>query len=169
MQKSCKNSRKQLPLYSVKAIMTAKTKLKLYRTASVQESAITKRWLKIDAADQIVGRLASNIASLLRGKHMPYFTPHVDCGDYVIVTNVEKVRFTGKKEEQKIYLTYSGYPGGQKKATPKLLREKYPKRILEKAVKRMLPKNRLAEKIFKHLFLYEGSDHPHVAQKPINI
>ena len=149
--------------------MEQRIKVKRYKTQSVRKGDFTKQWLLIDATDKVVGRLASNIAILLRGKHRPHYTPHVDCGDYVIVTNASKVRFLGKKEEQKTYLSYSGYPGGQKQTTPKVLREKNPTKILSKATQRMLPKNKLGRALFRNLFLYEGPDHPHIAQKPIDV
>lgn len=142
-----------------------------YKTVSAKKETVTKEWLLVDATDQVVGRLASTIAYLLRGKHKVNYTPHVDCGDYVVVINAEKVRFTGKKFEEKNYITYSGYPGGQKIQTPKELMKRDPRKILERAVLRMLPKNRLGRKIFHNMKVYVGPEHPHTAQNPklINI
>jgi large subunit ribosomal protein L13 len=120
----------------------------------------------VDAEGQPLGRMASLIASTLRGKHKPSYTPHVDCGDNIIVINAEKVKLTGKKMTNKVYLTYSGYPGGQKKQTPREMLAKHPERLVETAVKGMLPKNKLGRAMFKKLFVYAGTEHPHAAQKP---
>ena len=121
--------------------------------------------MEVDADGKIVGRLASRIAMILRGKHKPYYTPHVDCGDYVVVINAEKVVFTGKKEKQKTYQSYSGYPGGQKDTPVIKVRETFPERILERAIKRMLPKNKLGAQIYRNLRVYQGDQHPHAAQQ----
>lgn len=139
-----------------------------YKTQSqTKEAAIKDRnWYIIDADGEVVGRLCSRIAHVLRGKHKPSYTPHIDCGDCVVVINAEKVRFTGSKMEQKEYLRYTGYPGGQRSTTPKELLEKKPFAVIEKAVKGMLPKNRLGRQMFKKLFVYAGDEHPHAAQKP---
>lgn len=139
-----------------------------YKTQSeTKEGALANRkWYIVDAEGEVVGRLCSRIASVLRGKHKASYTPHIDCGDCVIVINAEKIRFTGSKMDQKEYLRYTGYPGGQRKATPKELLEKKPYAIVEKAVKGMLPKNRLGRQMFKKLFVYAGSEHSHQAQKP---
>jgi len=137
-----------------------------YKTVSANRETVKKEWLIIDANDQILGRLASKAASLLRGKNKPNFTPHVDCGDNVIVINAEKVRLTGKKWANRQYFSYSGYPGGQKITTPEQLLAKKPFALVEHAVKGMLPKSRLGNAIFKNLYVYEGSEHPHEAQKP---
>lgn len=137
-----------------------------YRTKSENKNTVQKDWWVIDATDQIVGRLSSKIAKLLRGKHKPGYTPHVDCGDHVIVINAEKVRFTGKKWTEKEYVRYSNYPGGQKRETPQEVMERFPTRIIEKAVKGMLPRNRLSRKIMKNLYIYEGPEHDHEAQQP---
>ncbi len=126
-----------------------------------------RRWYVIDAADQVVGRLAVTIANILRGKHRPEYTPHCDTGDFVIVTNVEKVRFTGKKLEQKTYHWYTRYPGGYKTATAKEWMEKHPERILKEAVKRMVPRNRLGRAQMTKLKLVVGPKHTHQAQQPI--
>lgn len=137
-----------------------------YKTLSANASTVSKKWHLIDAEGMVVGRLASTIANLIRGKHKAYFSPHVDCGDKVVVINADKVRFTGKKMTQKEYQTYSGYPGGQKRATPLEVLEKKPTDIMYKAVKGMLPGNKLRDVSLGNLYLYAGTDHPHAAQKP---
>ncbi len=137
-----------------------------YKTVSAKKETVEHNWYIIDAEGEKAGRFFSRIASVLRGKHRPDYTPHVDCGDYVIVINAEKIRFTGSKWSQKEYLTYSGYPGGQKSMTAKEMLAKKPRKIIENGVKGMLPKNRLGRAMFKKLFVYEGSEHPHEAQKP---
>ena len=137
-----------------------------YKTRSVSKDEEEKKWYVVDGDGEIVGRLASKIATVLRGKHKPSYTPHSDTGDYVIVVNAEKVRFTGNKVDQKEYITFSGYPGGQKRRTAKVMLEKKPLTIIENAVKGMLPKTKLGRAMFKKLFVYEGSEHPHTAQKP---
>jgi large subunit ribosomal protein L13 len=142
-----------------------------YRTLTPKADQITKEWLLVDAENEVVGRLATKVAALLRGKYKTNFTPHIDCGDNVIVINAEKVRFTGAKMDDKEYVHYSGYPGGQKKATPKEILKKKPAYIVEEAVRGMLPKNRLGAELFRNLRVYVGSEHEHEAQKPrlINI
>ena len=137
-----------------------------YKTKSMRKEDVERNWYVVDAEGETVGRLCSRIAHVLRGKHKACFTPHVDCGDYIIVLNAEKVRFTGKKMTDKQYLSFSGYPGGQKSITPKELMEKHPERIIEKAVKGMLPKNKLGRSMYRKLFVYTGSEHPHQAQQP---
>ena len=137
-----------------------------FKTISAKNDTVVKEWLIIDATDQTVGRLASEIAKLLRGKHKPYFTPHVDCGDNVIVINAEKIVFTGKKYTEKQYVRHSGYPGGQRFKTPQEMMNKKPEFIIENAVRGMLPKSRLGRVILKNLFVYVGEEHPHEAQKP---
>jgi len=137
-----------------------------YKTQSAKKETVERKWFIIDAEGEIVGRLCSRIAHVLRGKHKPSYTPHVDCGDYVIVINAEKIRFTGDKLAQKEYITFSGYPGGQKTATAKEVQDKRPIAIVEKAIKGMLPKNKLGRAMFHKLFVYEGPEHPHQAQKP---
>lgn len=137
-----------------------------YKTVSANRATVTKEWVLVDATDVVLGRLASKVAKILRGKNKPSFTPHVDCGDNVIVINAEKVRLTGNKLNDKIYLSYSGYPGGQRKQTPAELLAKYPERVVEKAVKGMLPKNRLGSKIFGNLRVYVGPEHNQEAQNP---
>lgn len=137
-----------------------------YKTLSANKDTVTKNWYVVDAEGKTLGRIGSEIAKVLRGKNKPDFTPHVDCGDHVIVVNAEKVNLTGNKWNAKEYQSYSGYPGGQKNVLAKDLMERKPTAMIEKAVKGMLPKNRLGRKIFKNLFVYEGSEHPHEAQKP---
>jgi large subunit ribosomal protein L13 len=137
-----------------------------YKTLSAKKEEVESKWFVIDADGEVVGRLCSRIAHVLRGKHKPSFTPHVDCGDHVIVINADKVRFTGAKLDDKEYLRYSGYPGGQKSATPRDLLAKKPEAIVENAVRGMLPKNKLGRQIFHKLHVYAGPEHPHEAQKP---
>jgi len=145
--------------------MTTKT------TVSLKPADVEKKWLLIDAQDAVVGRLASFIAMRLRGKHRPDYTPHVDCGDYVVVINADKVKFTGRKLEKKIYYWHTGYAGGIKERTAgKILDGRFPERILEKAVERMLPKESpLARRQMTHLRLYNSAEHPHEAQNPETI
>ncbi len=140
-----------------------------YKTVSANKATVTKEWVVIDATDQVLGRLASRIALILRGKNKPSFTPHVDCGDNVIVINAEKVRLTGKKMTDKVYVRHTGYPGGQRFATPKELLDRKPLAVVEHAVKGMLPKNRLGAELFRNLFVYTGPEHPHQAQQPKQI
>src|SRR5947209_17442926 len=127
------------------------------------------RCFVIDATDQVVGRLAVQIATILRGKHRPEYTPHTDTGEYVVVINAARVKFTGKKWEQKSYASYSHYPGGLKTVTAKELRDRHPERILELAVKRMVPRNRLGRKQMTKLKIYAGPEHPHQAQQPVPV
>ena len=140
-----------------------------YKTVSANSKTVTKEWVVIDANAEILGRLSSKIAFILRGKHKANFTPHVDCGDNVIVINADKVRFTGNKFTEKEYVSYTGYPGGQRFISPKELMAKHPTRVVEKAVRGMLPKNKLGNKIFKNLHVYAGGEHPHAAQNPKTI
>jgi len=137
-----------------------------YKTKSQKKENVVRKWYIIDAEGEIVGRLATRIAHVLRGKHKPDYTPHVDNGDYIIVINAEKIRFTGNKLKDKQYVSYTGYPGGKKIKTPREVLEKKPIFILENAVKGMLPKNRLGRQMFNKLFVYEGPEHKHQAQKP---
>jgi large subunit ribosomal protein L13 len=137
-----------------------------YKTKSAKKEEVQRNWYVIDAEGEIVGRKATAIATVLRGKHKPSYTPHVDTGDYVIVINAEKMRFTGNKRAGKVYLTYSGYPGGQKSRTAEEMFTKKPIAVIEKAVRGMLPKTKLGRAMIKKLFVYEGADHPHAAQKP---
>ena len=140
-----------------------------YKTVSANSKTVTKEWVVIDANTEILGRLSSKIAFILRGKHKANFTPHVDCGDNVIVINADKVRFTGNKFTEKEYVSYTGYPGGQRFISPKDLMAKHPTRVVEKAVRGMLPKNKLGNAIFKNLHVYAGAEHPHAAQNPKTI
>lgn len=137
-----------------------------YKTKSARKEDVDRKWFVIDGEGEIVGRLATQIATILRGKHRPDYTPHVDTGDNIIVINADKVRFTGMKLKQKEYITFSGYPGGQKKRTAEEQFAKHPERVLEAAVRGMLPKTKLGRAMIKKLFLYVGSEHPHQAQKP---
>jgi large subunit ribosomal protein L13 len=137
-----------------------------YKTISANAATVNKGWLVIDATDQVLGRLASRVACMLRGKHKTNFTPHVDCGDNVIVINAEKIRLTGKKLTDKVYVRHTGYPGGQRFATPKELLARKPFAVVEEAVRGMLPKNRLGAALFRNLHVYAGSEHPHQAQQP---
>lgn len=138
-----------------------------FKTSSANKESVTKRWYVVDASDQPVGRLASKVAQLLRGKHKPDFTPHVDCGDNIIIINAERAKFTGNKWRDKEYRWYTGYTSGLRSITAEDMHKRKPARILEKAIKNMLPKNRLSRRIFqKNLFVYEGTEHQHQAQKP---
>lgn len=137
-----------------------------YKTISVNNATVQKDWYVVDATNQVLGRLSSQVAGMLRGKHKPDFTPHVDCGDNIIVINAEKVRLTGKKWADKEYIRHTGYPGGQRIATPASLSKTDPARIVEIAVKKMLPRNRLGNAIFGNLYVYAGNNHPHSAQQP---
>jgi large subunit ribosomal protein L13 len=137
-----------------------------FTTKHANEATVQRNWHIVDGTNQTVGRMCSKIASVLRGKNKAYYTPHVDCGDFVVVTNCDKIKFTGKKLDDKIYINYSGYPGGKKEETAKELLRRRPDAIIERAVKGMLPKNRLGRKMYKKLFVYAGSVHPHTAQKP---
>ncbi|MFZ9942465.1 MAG: 50S ribosomal protein L13 [Bacteroidia bacterium] len=140
-----------------------------YKTVSANAKTVNKNWLVIDAENQVLGRLASRIAFMLRGKHKTNFTPHVDCGDNIIVINAEKVRLTGNKWTEKEYIRYTGYPGGQRFATPEELLRKHPTRIIEMAVYGMLPKNKLGNAIKGNIYIYTGSEHPHAAQQPTQV
>jgi len=137
-----------------------------YKTVSVNKQTAHKKWVVVDANSEILGRLSSEIAKVIRGKNKPEFTPHVDCGDRVIVINADKIRLTGNKMSDKVYVRYTGYPGGQRFATPKILLAKHPTRIIEKAVRGMLPKNRLGDALIRNLYVYAGPEHPHQAQNP---
>jgi large subunit ribosomal protein L13 len=140
-----------------------------YKTISANSDTVQKEWIVVDAQGQVLGRLASQIASLIRGKHKTNFTPHVDCGDNVIIINAEKVRLTGAKMTEKVYVRHTGYPGGQRFSTPRLMLEKHPERILEHAIKGMLPKGRLGRRLYTNLYVYAGGTHPHEAQQPKEI
>ncbi|MGL4588679.1 MAG: 50S ribosomal protein L13 [Mycoplasmatales bacterium] len=136
-------------------------------TYMANSQTVERQWLLIDATDKTVGRLAAEVATLLRGKHKPTFTPHVDCGDNVIIINAEKIKFTGNKMKQKVYYNYSGYVGGLKAVTAEKMLETHPERVLERAIKGMLPKNRLGRDMYRKLYVYVGSEHAHAAQKPV--
>ena len=137
-----------------------------YKTRSVKKEDLNRQWYVVDADGEVLGRLCTRIATVLRGKHHPEYTPHVDTGDYVIVVNAGKVRFTGNKENVKIYQNYSGYPGGLKELTASEIRARKPERLIEIAVKGMLPKNKLGNAMIKKLFVYAGPEHLHTAQQP---
>ena len=136
------------------------------KTFSARKEDVERKWLVIDAEDKVVGRLATQIATILRGKNKPIFTPHVDTGDFVVVVNADKVRFTGKKWNQKKYYRHSGYPGGLKEIVAQKLLQQKPEEIIRHAVWGMIPHNRLGRKMIKKLKIYSGSEHPHQAQKP---
>lgn len=137
-----------------------------YKTLSANAQTIKKNWVLLDAENQAVGRFASEAAKILRGKNKPFFTPHVDCGDNVIIVNAEKVKFSGKKWKEKEYIHYTGYPGGQRFATPEKLMQKDPALVIRFAIHGMLPKNKLGNKLKKNLHIYAGPSHPHEAQQP---
>jgi large subunit ribosomal protein L13 len=140
-----------------------------YRTVSANKKTVNKEWIVIDAQGEILGRLSSKIAMIIRGKNKPEYTPHVDCGDNVIVINADKIKLTGNKFTEKIYTSYTGYPGGQRFISPKELMAKHPKRVIEKAVRGMLPKTKLGAKLYTNLYVYAGTEHPHAAQSPKTI
>lgn len=137
-----------------------------YKTVSLRKEDVKKEWWLLDAEDQVLGRLSSKVANILRGKYKPDFTPHIDCGDNVIIINADKVKLTGDKLTDKIYTRHTGYPGGQRFATPKDMLKKKPEFIIKKAIKGMLPKNKLGSQILDNLFIYQGTEHPHSAQQP---
>jgi len=136
------------------------------RTYAVKASEIERRWYVVDARGKTLGRLASEIAKVLMGKHKPYYSPHLDCGDYVVVVNAAQIRVTGRKLREKMYYRHSLHPGGLKEIPLYRMLEKHPTRVLELAVRRMLPQNRLGRRMFKKLKVYAGSEHPHQAQRP---
>ena len=140
-----------------------------YKTVSASKETVTKGWVIVDAENETLGRLASNVAYILRGKNKVNFTPHVDTGDNVIIINAEKIKLTGNKVAEKEYVRHTGYPGGQRFATPKLLLTKRPTEIIRMAVSGMLPKNKLGDALRKNVFIYAGSEHPHAAQQPKQI
>ncbi len=137
-----------------------------YKTVSQKKETVDRKWYIVDAEGEVVGRLCSRIAHVLRGKNKPTYTPHVDTGDYVIVINADKIRFTGQKMAQKEYIRHTGYPGGQRVRTAREQMDKHPERIVEAAVRGMLPKNSLGRQMLNKLFVYAGPEHPHQAQKP---
>lgn len=140
-----------------------------YKTVSANKNTVQKEWVLVDATDQILGRLASRVAMMLRGKHKPSFTPHVDCGDNVIIINAEKIKLTGDKSTQREYVRHTGYPGGQRTETVESLLKRRPEAVVERAVKGMLPKNRLGSELFRNLHVFVGEEHPHEAQQPKKI
>ncbi|GAB3933037.1 50S ribosomal protein L13 [Mucilaginibacter myungsuensis] len=140
-----------------------------YKTVSANKKTVNKQWVVVDAEGEILGRLSTKIAMIIRGKTKPEFTPNVDCGDNVIVINADKVKLTGNKFSAKEYVSYTGYPGGQRFISPKELMAKHPTRVIEKAVRGMLPKNRLGRALFGNLHVYAGAEHPHAGQNPTAI
>ncbi|HNZ84712.1 MAG: 50S ribosomal protein L13 [Paludibacteraceae bacterium] len=140
-----------------------------YKTISANKATVQKEWVVVDATDQVLGRMCSKVAKLLRGKYKPSFTPHVDCGDNVIIINADKVKMTGNKWTDKVYLRYTGYPGGQREMTPQRLQAKGSDRLFNKVLKGMLPKNRLGDKLLGNVYIYDGAEHPHQAQTPKTI
>ena len=140
-----------------------------YKTISANAATIEKNWVVIDATNEVLGRLASQVAKILCGKNKPSYTPHADCGDYVIVVNADKVKLTGKKLTDKVYVRHTGYPGGQRFATPADYLSRKPEFVVAEAVRGMLPKTRLGNAIFKNLKVYAGAEHPHAAQNPVSI
>lgn len=137
-----------------------------YKTAYLNKETVKKNWLIVDAENEVLGRFSSKVAYLLRGKHKAGYTPHVDCGDNVIVINADKIRLTGKKMTDKVYKRHTGYPGGERYATPREMQNKKPGAIIERAVRKMLPTTRLGDAIFRNLHVYSGTAHPHEAQQP---
>ena len=136
------------------------------KTINPSIDSINRQWYLVDAENQTLGRLATEVAAVLRGKNKPYFTPHLDTGDFVVIVNAEKIQVTGRKGTQKLYRRHSGRPGGMKVETFNALRERIPERIVEKAIKGMLPHNALGRQLFRKLKVYKGSEHPHAAQNP---
>ena len=142
----------------------------MMKNSYMQKKETVKRdWYVIDAEGVSLGRLATRVADVLRGKHKPTYTPNIDCGDFVVVVNASKVNLTGNKLDDKIYYNHSGYTGGLRERTAKEMRENYPVEMIERAVKGMIPKTRLGRQVFKKLFVYEGAEHPHMAQKPVEM
>ena len=137
-----------------------------YKTVSVNKATADKQWIVVDAEGHNLGRFASKVAMLLRGKYKPSYTPHVDCGDNVIVINAEKINLTGNKLDDKTYIRHTGYPGGQRSLTARVMQQKNPALLVEKAIKGMLPKNKLGSELFRNLHVYAGAEHPHGAQQP---
>jgi len=137
-----------------------------YKTVSANKATVNKEWVVIDASNEVLGRLSTKVANILRGKYKVNYTQHVDCGDNVIIINAEKIRLTGKKLTDKVYVRHTGFPGGQRFATPKEMLRKRPIAVIEHAVKGMLPKNKLASALYRNLYVYAGTEHPHEAQKP---
>ncbi len=140
-----------------------------YKTVSANRKSVDKQWVLVDAEGQTLGRLSSKVAKILRGKYKPSYTPHVDCGDNVVIINAEKIQLTGNKINDKVYVRHTGYPGGQRETSAKNLLANNPARMIEKAIKGMLPKNRLGAELFRNLKVYAGQDHGQIAQKPTAI
>jgi len=140
-----------------------------YKTIASNKATVVKNWVVVDASHKVLGRVASEVAKIVRGKNKPSFSPHVDCGDNVIVINSDKIRLTGNKWTEKEYIHHTGYPGGQRSQTPLQVKAKSSTLLIEKAVRGMLPKNRLGRQMFKNLYVYEGAEHPHEAQKPTEV
>ena len=139
------------------------------QTTMAKESTIERKWYVVDAEGQTLGRLASEVATVLRGKHKPTYTPNVDCGDFVIVVNADKIKITGDQDAKKFYFSHSMYPGGLRTRSTKVMREQYTVEWVEKAIKGMLPHTKLGDVQRKHVFVYEGAEHPHAAQKPVEL
>ncbi|HRO47126.1 50S ribosomal protein L13 [Agriterribacter sp.] len=137
-----------------------------FTTKHANAASVQHNWYVVDGTNQTVGRMCARIAAVLRGKNKAYYTPHVDCGDFIVVINADKVKFTGNKIEDKTYINFSGYPGGKREETAKSLLNRRPEVVIERAVKGMLPKNRLGRSMYKKLFVYAGAQHPHFAQQP---
>lgn len=137
-----------------------------YKTISANSATVDKNWVVVDAAGKVLGRFASDVAKILRGKNKPSYTPNVDCGDNVIIINSDKILMTGNKWDDRIYTRYTGYPGGQRETTPRQLKAKSSTLLVERAVRGMLPKTRLGRDMFRNLYVYEGAEHGHAAQKP---
>ena len=140
-----------------------------YKTISANKATVQKEWVVVDATVQVLGRLSAKVAKLLRGKYKPSYTPHVDCGDNVIIINADKVILTGNKWTDRVYLNFTGYPGGQKKTSPAELIKKGEAKLFNRVVKGMLPKNKLGAQLLRNLYVYAGSEHPHAAQQPKTI
>lgn len=140
-----------------------------FKTVSLNKATVNKQWVVVDATDAVLGRMSSKVTKLLRGKYKPGFTPHVDCGDNVILINADKIQLTGKKWDDRVMFSHSGYPGGQKEQSPRDIFEKSPEKLIRHTVKGMMPKNRLSREVMRNLYIYNGSEHPHEAQKPQTI
>lgn len=140
-----------------------------FKTISANKATVQKEWVVVDATDQVLGRLCAKVAKLLRGKYKPNFTPHVDCGDNVIIINADKVKLTGKKWDDRVYLNFTGYPGGQREFSPADLMKKGEDKLFARVVKGMLPKNKLGAQMLRNLHVYAGAEHPHAAQQPKTI
>jgi large subunit ribosomal protein L13 len=139
------------------------------QTQMTWKDEVERQWLHVDATDQVLGRLSTRLATILRGKHKPQYTPHQDVGDFIVVTNAEKIRLTGSKPDQKMFQTYSGYPSGQKRYSYRWMLEHRPEKLLERSVRRMMPRNRLARQQLTKLKIYRGEEHPHQAQQPTTL